>query len=248
MMDTREKFGQLTAHSMAGTWENSIPAKQRHILEGCLGNSALNTKDLAVLYEWARQLKPGRVIEVGLATGSSTVCNLLAAGTSIKEYVIIDPYQESVYCNKGIMAARENAPASVHVTLLETFSYLALPKLLFEDFRFDFAFIDASHMFDATLVEFFYIDKMLADGGVIIMDDRPWPMVGAVVNFIKTNYPHYCLDCSHPRLTFLMKKHKDKRKWYDFRYFEIPRSERFESRIAQLQQEKGSAFTTNDQA
>jgi predicted O-methyltransferase YrrM len=241
-MDANETFYQLTTKAMLASWDESIPSNHRNMIELCLGNSSLGQKDLAVLYEFARLQKPCSVIEVGLANGSSAVCNILSAASSINNYIMIDPFQKSFFHNKGINAVQKSATDTMNISMLETFSYLALPKLLFEGHKFDYAFIDASHMFDATLIEFFYIDKMLDDGGVVIMDDRPWPMVGGVVNFLKENYVHYCVDCRHQRLTFFLKKHKDTRKWYDFRHFEIPISELFESRIENLQREKGSAF------
>ena len=241
-MTTSTIFHDTISNALNVDYDDLIPDTHKDVLNGCIGKASLRKEDLAVLYYVVSQFKPKNVVEVGLATGSSAVCNTLAARDTILTYSVVDPFQSQWFGNRGIASLRSCAAPVTKVTLYEDRSYIALPRMHSNGERFDFAFIDSSHMFDETLIEFFYIDKMLSDGGMIVMDDRPWPMVGGVINFLKNNYVHFDADTSHSRLAFFQKKHVDQRKWYDFRSFEIPRSEFYEERIKLYQSEQGSAF------
>jgi len=239
-------FRQTISDALTAKYDIVLGDDQRTFLDNCIGKASLNRDDLGVLYHFTGAIKPTKVIEIGLATGSSAVCNMLSSLATIKNYVVIDPFQSKWFGNRGITNLRSCAGSETNVVLLEERSFVALPKLLSNDCSFDYAFIDGSHMFDETLIEFFFIDKLLKIGGVIVMDDRPWPMVGAVINFIKSNYVHYEVDDRHPRLTFLLKKGDDERRWYDFRGFEIPQSLFHEEKIRTYQKEQGTAFTDQD--
>ena len=65
----------------------------------------------------------------------------------------------------------------------ETFAENAIPSLP----NIEFAFIDASHLFDLTLLEFVLVDKKLASGGVIGFHDLWMPSLRKVVNYILKN-------------------------------------------------------------
>lgn len=223
-------------------WARDINEAHREILSYCLHKSSLKEEELATVYKLVAELKPQRVVEIGLATGSSAVATVLAGATSIKRYSIVDPYQTTNFKNIGINNINSNCSKNIYIDLIQKPSYLALPQLLLNSDSFDYAFIDGSHRFDDTLLEIFFIDKMLVNGGVIVLDDRPWPMVGGVLNFVKENYVHYYIDCRHPRLTFLCKRHEDRRRWYDFRSFEIPKSASMEAKMLAYQLEQGTAF------
>ena len=59
--------------------------------------------------------------------------------------------------------------------LMEGPGHEMLPRLLAEGRQFDFAFIDGWHTFDYTLVDAFYIDKMLRPGGIMTVHDMHMP-------------------------------------------------------------------------
>ncbi len=109
-------------------------------------------------------------IEIGLAYGMSA---LFIAGAHKQRgngsHVAVDPGQDN-YHNIGKLNL-ERAGLDSITEVLEVPSYEALPALLSEGRRFDFAFIDGMHLFDFTLVDFFYIDLMLDVGGVVVFDD-----------------------------------------------------------------------------
>ena len=66
----------------------------------------------------------------------------------------------------------------------------ALPQLCSQKEEFEFAFIDGSHLFDFTFVDFFFIDKLLAVGGHVAFDDLWMPAVRKVVSFVLKNKPY----------------------------------------------------------
>jgi hypothetical protein len=86
------------------------------------------------------------------------------------------------------------------VRLIEAPSYRALAELEGSGQRIEFAFIDGWHTFDFTLVDFFFIDRMLNVGGVVAFDDASWPAIRKVCRFVKTNlaYSVMGVDGSDP--------------------------------------------------
>jgi hypothetical protein len=75
-------------------------------------------------------------------------------------------------------------------TLIEEPSELALPKLLERKEIYDFGFIDGWHTFDHTLLDFFYLNRMIRVGGMIVFDDANWPSVSKLVRYV-SRYPAY---------------------------------------------------------
>lgn len=57
-------------------------------------------------------------------------------------------------------------------------------------------YIDTNHMFDQTMVEIFFADKLLKVGGTLIFDDYGLLSVRAACNFLETNY-NYRLSADH---------------------------------------------------
>ena len=53
--------------------------------------------------------------------------------------------------------------------------------------RFDSILIDGSHLFDYVLVDFFYADKLLKNGGYVMFDDTWMPSIKKVLTFVMLN-------------------------------------------------------------
>jgi hypothetical protein len=66
-------------------------------------------------------------------------------------------------------------------------SQIALPQLVAEGTKIDFAFIDGWHTFDHALADFFYIDRLLRVGDIVAFDDAIQSAVHEVCRFIATN-------------------------------------------------------------
>lgn len=131
-------------------------------------------------------------IEVGCAFGVSSlhICNTLSRSSKSPKHTIIDPFQNTQW--KGVGLYHLEQCGFDFVNHVEEVSELALPKLLRDggDGQFDFAFIDGWHTMDHTMLDCFYMNRLLKVGGVLVVDDVNLPPVNrAVRNML--NYPCY---------------------------------------------------------
>jgi predicted O-methyltransferase YrrM len=132
-----------------------------------------------------------RTLEIGCAYGISSlyICDAISKQSN-PHHIIIDPFQASNWHNVGVRNLR-NA-GFVCWELIEQLSELALPKLLQCGATVQFALIDGYHTFDQALVDFFYIDRLLEDGGVVTFDDTQMPAIDRVIRYV-LRYPNYQL-------------------------------------------------------
>ncbi|NJR75273.1 MAG: class I SAM-dependent methyltransferase [Scytonema sp. CRU_2_7] len=121
-----------------------------------------------VLKEFIQKYNLERTLEVGMAYGLSTLFICQAhqdKGTGI--HTAIDPMQNNLWKSIGLLNI-ERAGLADKLRFMESCSHEALPQLLTKGEKLDFAFIDGSHHFDYTLIDFFYIDKLLHLGGYVV--------------------------------------------------------------------------------
>ena len=153
------------------------------------------------------EVKPVVSLEVGLAFGISAmfICDGLAR-TSRTRHIVIDPGQfQEPFKGQGLYNLKQAGYGDIidHRNLP---SHQALPKLEEEGCKVDFAFIDGIHSFDHTLVDFFYVDRLLRVGGIVAFDDCYWASVRKVCRFIARNRAYSVFRCSKPwadsRLSF----------------------------------------------
>jgi len=104
-------------------------------------------------------------------------------------HIVIDPLQSSMFDRIGLLNIERAGYARI-VELREAPSEIALPELHAADTRIQAAIIDGFHTFDHALVDFFYINKMLDIGGVVIFDDVNLPSLARLVAHVAT-YPCY---------------------------------------------------------
>jgi len=130
-----------------------------------------------------------RTLEVGCAYGISAlyICEAISRRPN-PHHVMIDPLESAKWRNIGIRNLRDAGFAFWE--LLEQPSALALPSLVQRNVKVQFALIDGWHTFDQTLLDFFYVDKLLEDGGIVAIDDVAMPAVNRVVRYV-LNYPTY---------------------------------------------------------
>jgi len=153
--------------------------------------SHMSESEGALLSEVVQLVKPDTSIEVGFAYGISTlyICEALARNGKAAKHFVIDPFQREKYRGIGLKNV-ERAGYERFVVLQEEKSEIALPGLLSQRVSVQFALIDGWHTFDHTLVDFFYINKMLATGGIVVIDDADMPGVRRAIDHILT-YPAY---------------------------------------------------------
>jgi Methyltransferase domain len=148
------------------------------------------------LYTAVRNLCPEFSVEIGLAHGVSALAILAAISANGKgHHCVIDPFQANYgYCGETMI---ERAGYRDFHSFLERFPEEVLPTLP----GIKFAFIDSSHLFDLTLLEFVLIDKKLEVGGMVAFHDTWMPSIQAVLRFILGNRPYeICRDFASKKL------------------------------------------------
>lgn len=145
-----------------------------------------------VIQAWIAEHRPRRLLEIGLAYGISSlfICDVIAARDDIS-YHIIDPFQRSAWHSAGLYNLNRAGFENCYI-FHEERSELCLPCLLEQRLTLDFALIDGMHTFDHALVDFFYINRMLEIGGIVIFDDLQMPAIRKLVAHIAT------YDCYKP--------------------------------------------------
>lgn len=152
--------------------------------------SNIDKDEILFLQSIITQYKPKKTLEIGCAEGTSSlaICELIGKDG---QHTIIDPFQTTEWQSHGINNLK--AAGFENFSLIEERSEIALPMLLKEGKTYDFIFVDGWHTFDHVMVEFFYINRMLPVGGVVVFDDTSLAGLNKLMRYI-SNYPNYeCL-------------------------------------------------------
>jgi predicted O-methyltransferase YrrM len=172
------------------------------------------------VYRTVRDVRPTTALEVGMAWGFSSVsiCTALRDnGHGVN--IVIDPYQVNTY--EGVaLATLQGYGLSLFVQHQEQRSDLFLPKYWEgKQHTAQFAFIDGDHRIDAVFVDFYYVNKLLDEGGVVIFDDYQFSSVTAVVGYALKNFHYEQLPCDQSRFAALRKVKQDDRGWEAYGQF-----------------------------
>jgi len=190
-----------------------------------------------LLQAWLTIHKPKNLLEIGMAFGVSSlyICDATRSW-SINQYDIIDAFQSDQWQGFGVRHLREAGYGDLY-RLHEKRSELCLPEFLLQGMRFDFAFIDGWHTFDQVLVEFYYINRMLEVGGMVIFDDMHLPSLQKLSSYIeaygcyqrlpiptelktsKTYRVRQMMQVPASRIDGFIKTGKDQRDWDWFKDF-----------------------------
>ena len=151
---------------------------------------AIDAETGHLLQKLIEEKRPAMTLEVGLAYGVSSlfICEALRK-VSAKKHIAIDAFQNTLWSGIGIHYLRQAGFDNL-VELREQLSEYALPQLVQDGVKVDFAFIDGTHSFDQKIIDFFYVDRLLNVGGVLAFDDCNWPSIHQVCRFIATNRPY----------------------------------------------------------
>jgi predicted O-methyltransferase YrrM len=157
-------------------------------------HSEIQSVLLEALHNQVQAIAPDHALEVGLANGLSALGILSAMEATGRGHLTsIDPYQFKSWRGAGVTAVGRAGLEPRH-TLINDFDYAALPALLTDGHRIQFAYIDGWHTFDYTLLDFFYADKMLDVGGVVGFNDCAWPAVRKALRFVVTHRSYEEID------------------------------------------------------
>lgn len=141
-----------------------------------------------------KEIKAEKSLEVGLAYGISTlfICDSLVK-TDKTCHIVMDPYQYTDWEGIGIY----NLKMAGYEDIIEFYnlpSHIALPQLEVQKRSIDFAFIDGNHLYDYAMIDFFYIDRLLRVGGIIVLDDVNMKSIKKLCRYIITNRAYTLLD------------------------------------------------------
>lgn len=144
-----------------------------------------------LLQQAIHDVRPRVSLEIGLAYGVSTlfVCEAIASLPEPGVHIVLDPFQHGKWRGIGLRNLAEAGFAPLLEFHAER-SELLLPRLLAEGRRIDLAFIDGLHRFEQAMVEFYYINRLLRPGGILLFDDAARRGVNRVVRHALT-YPAY---------------------------------------------------------
>jgi len=142
----------------------------------------------AALQRIIRDLKPKVTLEIGLARGVSAafICEALkeVGGT---RHIVIDPAPVDGWNDVGLYTI-ERAGYSSLIEFHNEPAHQVLPRLERQGERVGVALIDGWHTFDYVLVDFFYVDRILNVGGVVMFDDAlSYPAIRKVTRYIATH-------------------------------------------------------------
>lgn len=158
---------------------------------------AISRREGKFIQDIIAEIKPVVSLEVGLAHGISAlfICDALK-NIPNSRHIVIDPFQlrggppgtdwESSWQGLGLHNLRE-ASFEDMIEFYDLPSHQVLPQLEAKKTMIDFAFIDGWHTFDYALIDFFYIDRMLRTGGIVVLDDAHWPSIRKLCRYIVSN-------------------------------------------------------------
>lgn len=169
-------------------------------------DSNMDAEEGALITAAFRTAQPNVSLEVGFAYGISTLfaCDALKASGKAATHHVLDPLQQADWRGIGLRNIHAAGYGNM-VKLHEVRSEIGLPQLLGSGVRIQAAIIDGWHTFDHTLIDFFYINKMLDVGGIIVLDDIAMPAVAKCARHI-LSYPCYRLfgQVPEPRKTSVL--------------------------------------------
>jgi predicted O-methyltransferase YrrM len=143
------------------------------------------------LSKWVAHEKAAHTIEIGLAFGFSALHigeGLLLGNAANPRNTVIDAYQaqQDKYANFGLDILAKAGLGRI-IEFYGEKSEIALPRLLNENRKFDFAFVDGCHLFDCVLLDLFYLGKLVKKGGIIFLDDYDKPAISKAAAFFIKN-------------------------------------------------------------
>ena len=146
-------------------------------------HSNVSQDEVTQIYNVVKFLKPTNTLEIGFCLGFSGIAILQELhDTNGGKHYAIDPAQSALAGGLGL----ENVQRAGHSARLVFFE--DYPEEVWTQIpRVQFAFIDASHQFDFTMLDFALTDKRLDVGGVIGFHDTWMGSLQKVIRFILKN-------------------------------------------------------------
>ncbi|HMI61523.1 MAG TPA: class I SAM-dependent methyltransferase [Puia sp.] len=135
-------------------------------------------------------------LEIGFAFGMSTLAIVEEIARRQGHHLVIDKFQMDAWGGNGLDLVKK-AGYLDQLEFVNEYCYMALPRLMLAGRRFDFAYIDSTKQFDWLMVNFFYIDKVMKVGGVVVFDDVNFPGIRRLLRYI-SRFPSYKVHSQFP--------------------------------------------------
>jgi predicted O-methyltransferase YrrM len=135
-------------------------------------------------------------LEIGFAYGMSTLAIVEEIAKRNGHHTVIDKYQVTDWGGNGLDLVQQ-AGYEPNLTFFDKYCYEALPQLMQKGLKIDFAYIDSTKQFDWLLVDFFYIDKLMKVGGIVVFDDVAFPSIRKLLRYL-SDFPGYEVHSSFP--------------------------------------------------
>lgn len=150
--------------------------------------AGINRQQVALLTRMCRERNVRSAVEIGLAYGTSALA-ILDGMEGNGRLVAIDPHQSTDWENIGVLNARRAGYGDL-LEVIELPDDRALPMLLERGDRFDLAFVDGWHTFDATFIDAYYLDQVLNTGGLMVFHDYAMPGVNRAIAALMAHRPY----------------------------------------------------------
>ena len=143
------------------------------------------------------EIKPVKSVEIGLAFGISTlyICEQLIRQEH-REHIVCDPFQHDHVWQGAGLANLAIAGYGDIVRFVEESGDRVVARMALADERIQFCYIDADKRFDSNLVYFWWLDKVLDVGGVLVWDDCDWPSLRRLARLV-ASHPNYSVCAVH---------------------------------------------------
>ena len=153
-------------------------------------DSTSTLNNIRIIRESMLSFKPVKTLEIGLGDGASALTILSTLREQSQAgfaHTAIDPFQKKNAGGSSIRVITDEG-FSNHFRFFEDYSAITLAMLVKEKEKFDFVFIDGSHIFEDVFLDFYYSSILLNNGGYMLFDDCTDPHISKVIKFIKSNY------------------------------------------------------------
>jgi hypothetical protein len=128
----------------------------------------------------------------------------------------IDIIQSSKEWNKNIQTTFDGLETKDKKLYLSD-SFLVLPEMVEKDEKYNMILLKGNHLFDNSLMDFFYSDKLLMNGGIIVLFDAKFESSQKLAKYIQTNFKNYLMlpkNLGSEYCYTFVKMEEDDRQWF----------------------------------
>lgn len=155
-------------------------------------NSNISINEGLFLFNLIKKYKPKKLMEIGLACGTSAAFMLLAMDKKSK-LISVDPFQKLQWDSFGLLVVadiiKENKLVKTNHKWVPYFSHTFFNM---KNNKFDFCFIDGDHSYEGTMIDLVGSHNLLEKDGLLVIDDvLHGPVKKALYDFLNNNSNMY---------------------------------------------------------